>query len=310
MQHQKVEFRQRLDFGQLIAYFFDFIKYNWKGFTNIFLRYNGPFMLLFIGVSYLMVSGYFGLINSMNVYGPSEDYADYTSTALGGVMLYLLALLLVTAVNFGISSIYMSEYVKDEVNYGDIDGRLVWDKIKQRAGSLALFMFLLIMLFIGWLIIFVILAFIPIIGFLFGYALLFALFSWAGISCMAMLHQDISAGDALGVGWNLMMGSFWKCVGINFIVAIIIMVLRFFILSIPSIVAFWLFMHAVEERSMEITDTVFTIIWTIFIALATLVSIYAQALSQFMNGGLYFSLQEAKTNSFLRAKIDQIGAGD
>ena len=159
-------------------------------------------------------------------------------------------------------------------------------------------------------IIFVILAFIPLIGVLFGYVLLFGLLSWAGVSCMAMFHQELSPGDALGQGWNLIMGNFWKCVGVNFVLGIIIGILRLFILSIPSIIAFVLFYHAVEERSVEITDTLFTIIWTIFLTLATVVSIYAQAISQFMNGGLYFSLRETKTNSFLRSKIEQIGLSE
>ena len=58
------------------------------------------------------------------------------------------------------------------------------------------------------------------------------------------------------------------------------------------------------------TDSIVTIIWTLFLSIATLVSIYAQAISQFMNAGLYLSLQETKTNTFLRTKIEQIGVGE
>ena len=91
MKHEKVEFRQRLDFGQLISYFFEFVKYNWQGFSNAFLRYNGIFILAFIGVSYLMVSGYFGLINSLNINGSfSSEYESYTTTVFAGLFIYFV----------------------------------------------------------------------------------------------------------------------------------------------------------------------------------------------------------------------------
>ena len=104
MQHDKVEFRQKLDFGQLISYFFDFVKVNWKDFSNIFLRYNGWFMLIFIGLSYLMVSGYFGIISGIGIYTENNNTDSYAAMAGFGVILYLLMLLLVGAVNYGLSS--------------------------------------------------------------------------------------------------------------------------------------------------------------------------------------------------------------
>ena len=310
MQHDKVEFRQKLDFGQLISYFFDFVKVNWKDFSNIFLRYNGWFMLIFIGLSYLMVSGYFGIISGIGIYTENNNTDSYAAMAGFGVILYLLMLLLVGAVNYGLSSAYMSVYFNRDNTEIPIDGKEVWRLLKKRSGSLAVFMILLVLLFIGWFILFVIVNFIPVLGFFVGYAILFMLVAWAGVSCMAMIHEDLGPADALGVGWNLVMSSFWKCVGINFVMGLIIGFLRIAILSIPMIIAGVVFYHAVNEQSAQMTDSIVTIIWTLLLSIATLVSIYAQAISQFMNAGLYLSLQETKTNTFLRTKIEQIGVGE
>ena len=309
MQHDKVEFRQKLDFGQLISYFFDFVKFNWKDFSNIFLRYNGWFMLIFIGLSYLMVSGYFGVISGIGLYNEPRDTDTQAAMAGLGVLCYMIMLLIVGAVNYGLSSAYMSLYFKRD-NDEPIEGRDVWQLLKTKGGSLAVFMLLLILIFIGWFILFVLVNFIPVLGFLFGYAIFFMLMAWAGVSCMAMFHDDLGATEALGIGWNLVMASFWKCVGINFVMGMIIGMLRLFIMSIPAILAGVIFYHAVDQQSLKMTDSIVTIIWTLFVSIATLVSIYSQAISQFMNAGLYLSLQEAKTNTYLRTKIDQIGLGD
>ncbi|HLT50597.1 MAG TPA: hypothetical protein VKZ93_01500, partial [Arenibacter sp.] len=56
------------EFGEIISLYFDFFKANIKKFTNIFLSYNGIFLIGLVLVSYLLVSGTMTLIgNERNV---------------------------------------------------------------------------------------------------------------------------------------------------------------------------------------------------------------------------------------------------
>ena len=81
-------------------------------------------------------------------------------------------------------------------------------------------------------------------------------------------------------------------------------------MAIPLYIIYFILFHTVDQQAIDITGLLFSMIWTVFVALATLISIYMQAITQFLNGGLFYSLQEAKSNSFLRSKIDQIGLRD
>ena len=311
MKQGRVEFRQRLDFGQLNTFFFDFIKFNWKEYSNIFLRYNGIFMLIFIGISYMMVTGYFGMISTLDIYGRPEESDTYTALTIVGLIVYLILLLIVGGINFGITSVYLMEYNKNEGSQQQINGKQVWSQVKRNAGRLIGFMSLFVLIFILWGICSYIFGALPwLLDMALTYFVFFIMSAWVGISCMAMFAQDIGPADALGVGWSLLMQNFWKGVGLNLVVWIILFATRIFIMAIPLYIIYFILFHTVDQQAIDITGLLFSMIWTVFVALATLISIYMQAITQFLNGGLFYSLQEAKSNSFLRSKIDQIGLRD
>jgi len=56
-QEKYIELRVDRDFGDIISTYFDFFKQNLKKFTNVFLSYNGIFLIGLLIVSYLLVSG-------------------------------------------------------------------------------------------------------------------------------------------------------------------------------------------------------------------------------------------------------------
>jgi len=64
-QEKYIELRVDRDFGDIIQLpYFDFFKQNLKKFTNVFLSYNGIFLIGLLIVSYLLVSGVIGLITN------------------------------------------------------------------------------------------------------------------------------------------------------------------------------------------------------------------------------------------------------
>jgi len=306
MPQKKIELRQRLDVGDLVTVYFDFLKQNLKSFTNIFISFNGIFILSFLGVSYLFVTGIIGLIGSSSGMDSNSSEIDSALYLGFGVFIYLLIFIAVAALNYSISSSYLSLYVSEENT--EIDKKSVWKKVKKNLSNIIVFILLLIVIYVAYFIISVILAIIPIIGSIAQYILNFAMTSWFGVSFMVMLHEKQSVSNSFSEGWNLVFKNFWKCVGVNLIVGLLIAILLLLMLSIPGILVGFYTFHAVENDVDLMTSVTAKIIWIVTLWVFLIIITYSQALTQFINGILYFSLNEQTYNEFTRSKIEQIGS--
>jgi len=306
MPQKKIELRQRLDVGDLVTVYFDFLKQNFKSFTNIFISYNGIFILAFLGISYLLVTGLIGVFGTVS--GLNETSTEIESAMyLGfGVIIYLIIFIIVATLNYSLSSSYISLYVLQETI--EIDKKSVWKKVKKNLSNIIVFTLLLIVIYVGYFIVSVILAIIPIIGSIAQYILNFAITSWFGISFMVMIHQRKNVTDSFSEGWALVLKNFWKCVGVNLIIGILTAILLLLVLSIPGILVGIYTFHAVETDVDLMTSAVSKIVWIIALWLFLIVITYSQALTQFINGILYFSLHEQTYNENTRSKIEQIGS--
>ena len=78
MANNYIPLRINRDFGDIITAYFDFLKANLKKFTNIFISYNGIALIVLLLVSYLLVSGFIGLIAYENsyTYGVAREPMD------------------------------------------------------------------------------------------------------------------------------------------------------------------------------------------------------------------------------------------
>lgn len=309
MSQPKVELRQRMDLSQILSHFFEFVKYNIKAYANIFLRYNGIFILLLLGISYMMVSGFFGMVSATQTFDGGSQEQSMTSAAvlgLGGLSLFII-FIFVAALNYSLSSVFMIKYVNNEDPDTPIDPKEVWQKTMASMGNIVVFILLLIFIYIGYFVVSLILTIIPIVGALAQYVINFAMAAWVGIAFMVMLNEGKGVGDSFGEAWNLMTKNFWKCVGTNFILGVIFAILFLFVLSVPGIIiGLWTF-HAVDVGDNVITSVAYKLVWTVVLCAVLVGSAFSQSLSQFGNGVLYYSLNEAKYNKHLRAKIEQIG---
>ena len=68
MTEKYIPLRVNREFGDIITTYFDFFKQNIKKFTNVFLSYNGVFLIGLLIASYLLVSGFIGFIAYENSY--------------------------------------------------------------------------------------------------------------------------------------------------------------------------------------------------------------------------------------------------
>ncbi|AXT60319.1 hypothetical protein D1816_08135 [Aquimarina sp. AD10] len=307
MNDNYIELKQRRDLGEIISTYFDFLKQNIKSFTNVFIAYNGIFIFLLLGASYLMVTGFIGVFSSESGFGNSTETESNLLIGLGFI-LFFMVFIAVAALNYSLASSYIISYNKEKKI---IDNRKdVWSIVVNNLGRIILFILLLIVIYIAYSIVNFIISIIPVLGFFASVVLSLGISSWLGISFMVMLSENKSPGDALGEGWDLVKDNFWKCIGSNFVLGILVGILILLILTIPGFIVGIYTYHIVENGFDFENSIVAKIIFTFGLCALLVVMAYSQSLSQLVNGVLYFSLHEEKYNIHTREKIDQIGAGE
>jgi membrane protease YdiL (CAAX protease family) len=293
--------------GEIVSTYFDFLKQNVKSFTNVFIAYNGLFIFLLLGASYLLVTGFIGMINVESGFGNSNQ--DEAAIYIGfGAIIFIGVFIIIAALNYSLASAYMIQY--DQKKQIVEDRTNVWAVVKDNSSRIIIFMLLLMVIYIGYYIVNIIVSFIPILGFFGSLILSFGITSWLGVSFMVMFHERKSPSEALGIGWDLVKSNFWKCVGSNFILGMLVGILLLLLLTIPGVIIGFYTFHVVESGFNVADSIVAKIIYTFGLCALLIVSAYSQSLSQFVNGILFFSLHEEKYNTHTREKINQIGASE
>ncbi|MDT0608551.1 hypothetical protein [Croceitalea rosinachiae] len=309
MTENYISLRVNRDFGDIITTYFDFFKQNIKKFTNVFLSYNGIFLIGLLIVSYLLVSGFMGVIayEDSYTYGVAREPMDskyMILVGIGGIM-FLIIFIMVAVLNYGLASSYMIKY---EDKQGDnFDKKEVWEYAKSQFGNIVLFILLMIPIFLVLMIISIILAFIPLVGIFANYISQFFIQAWLGVSFYDMLQNKKGVTDALGEGWSLVTKNFWRSIGVNFILGLLIGVLIMVALIVPGVIIGVYTFHVVENDVAYSTSIVATVIYTLGTSLFLIIAVYGQCLSQFVNGILYYALHEKTYNVNTRSKIEEIG---
>ncbi len=312
MKDKYIELRINRDFGDILSVYFEFLRQNIKKFTNVFLSYNGIFLVGLLITSYLMVSGFVGMISeNSNVYGMGSGESNegtYWTYIIVGSIIFFIIFILVAGFNFSLSSSYLVKY--DEHKGQGFDKREVWEHTKGNFGNTFLFIILLIPIYILFFIVAVVFAFIPLVGMFAQYIVQFAMTAWIGVSFFSMMSQSKGVIDGFGEGWNLVINNFWRSVGVNFILGLLNGLLFFIILIVPSIIIGIYTFHVVENNVDVGGSVISTVIYTLGLCLLLILMVYAQCLSQFVNGVLFYALHEKTYNINTRSKIDQIGQTD
>lgn len=312
MKDNYIPLRVNRDFGEIISVYFDFFKQNIKNFTNVFVSYNGIFLIGLLISSYLLVSGFIGLIAAES----NQDFSsaslilgdDYTIYLITGGTLFFIIFLFVAILNYSLASGYMIKYVERKTH--TFEKKEVWDYIKSQFGNIAVFVLLLIPIYLVFFITSFILAIIPLLGIFIQYTLQFFVTAWVGVSFFDMLEKKKGVTDALGEGWRLVSNNFWKSVGVNFILGLLLGILLIITLIVPGIVIGLYTFHVVENEVDYSQSITATVIYTLSTCLILIILVYGQCLTQFVNGILYYALYEKTYNQSTRERIEQIGQND
>jgi len=312
MKDNYIPLKVNREFGGIISAYFDFFKQNIKSFTNVFLSYNGVFLIGLLITSYLLVSGFIGMIAHESGQSPFSDNLAaeeeyYVYLGIGGFLFFVI-FLGVAFLNYSLSTSYMIKY--EETKDSNVDKKEVWQYAKSQFGNILLFVLLLIPIYLVYFIVAIILAIIPLLGFFAQYIVQFFLTAWVGVSFFDMLANKKGVTEALGEGWKLVTGSFWKSIGVNFILGLLLGLLLMVALIIPGIIIGVYTFHVVENDVDYTNSIVSTIVYTLGLSIFLIIAVYGQCLSQFINGILYYALHEKTYNENTRARIEQIGQND
>ncbi|WP_282051131.1 hypothetical protein [Maribacter aquivivus] len=312
MKDNYIPLRVNRDFGGIVSVYFDFFKQNIKNFTNVFISYNGVFLIGLLITSYLLVSGFLGMIaqeSSNNSFGNGNEFEQdyYIYLGVGG-FLFVIIFLGVAFLNYSLSTSYMIKYV--ETRDENVDKKEVWELAKSQFGNIFVFVLLLIPIYFVYFIAAIILNIIPLLGFIAQYIVQFGLTAWIGVSFFDMLQKKKGVTEALGEGWKLVTTNFWKSIGVNFILGLLLGILLMIALIVPGIIVGVYTFHVVENNVDYSHSIVSTIVYTLGTCIVLIIAVYGQCLSQFVNGLLYYALHEKIYNENTRATIEQIGQND
>lgn len=312
MKDNYIPLRVNRDFGEIISVYFDFFKQNIKNFTNVFISYNGIFLIGLLITSYLLVSGFIGMIayetNQDSFSGGIGFEQDYFIYLIVGGILFFIIFILIAILNYSLASGFMIKYVENRNQ--NFDKKEIWEFAKSQFGNIVLFILLLIPIYFVFMIAAIIFAIIPILGIFIQYIFQFFISAWIGVSFFDMLSKKKGVTEALGEGWRLVTSNFWKSVGVNFILGLLLGILLMITLMIPGIILGIYTFHVVENNVDYTNSIVTTVIYTLGTCFVLFIAVYGQCLTQFINGILYFALHEKTYNENTRATIEQIGLND
>ncbi len=301
-----IDLKQRRDIGEIISVYFDFFKKHLKPYLNIFIRYNGLFILGFLLASYLMVTGFVGSIRANPITGTSTNDSDLL---LGlGALTFLGLFVVASILNHGLAASYLVNYEKKPGL--DLDKKAVWELVYNNLGRVLLFILLLILLYIPVVIIGVVVSFLPVVGILVRYMVGLIFSSWMGVAFMPIFYENRDVADSLGEGWRLVTQHFWKSVLVNFILSLLLFILLAVVLMVPGVLIGIYAFHSMENGIDLAESPVATIIWTLALCIFLILYTLLQSLMQLGNGVLYFSIHEETYNHNARSRIEQIGAGE
>jgi hypothetical protein len=226
---------------------------------------------------------------------------------VAGVIVLLLIVFVTSLINYSFSSAYIADYVDNE---GHIESKSIWRSILNNLGTIIIFIFIGGILYIAYLIISGILAFIPFLGMLIQYGLSFTMTAVFGLTFMSIFSNKKGFGEAISEGFNFTFSNFWRVVLFGLVIGILNLMITLLILSIPSVIIGIYVYFSVDSNIDIATSTFSTLVFTFGFAAFLLSFIYTQALSQLSYGILYYNLYEMKYNIYLQKKIDQIGVNE
>ena len=306
MNEKYIELRTRSTFGDIINTYFLFLKHNFKTYTNLYLRYNAISIILALVCSYLLATGFMGLVSRDFRFGMDNNSSSDNYLIAGGIIL-VLVFFITTSINYSFSSAYIADYANHN---GKVESKRIWKSIMSNIGTIIVFILIGAFLYLIYLFIAGVLSLIPLLGFFAQYGLNFTMSAIFGLTFMSIFSTKKGFSEAISEGFDFTFSNFWRIVLFGLVIGLLGFVFMVTLFQIPTYLMGIYVYFSVESGIDLTTSTVATLFFTLWFAIILIFLIYVQALSQIAYGILYYNLFEVKHNVFLQNKIDQIGINE
>ena len=306
MNEKYIELRTRSTFGDIINTYFLFLKHNFKTYTNLYLRYNAISIILALVCSYLLATGFMGLVSRDFRFGMDNNSSSDNYLIAGGIIL-VLVFFITTSINYSFSSAYIADYANHN---GKVESKRIWKSIMSNIGTIIVFILIGAFLYLIYLFIAGVLSLIPLLGFFAQYGLNFTMSAIFGLTFMSIFSTKKGFSEAISEGFDFTFSNFWRIVLFGLVIGLLGFVFMMTLFQIPTYLMGIYVYFSVESGIDLTTSTVATLFFTLWFAIILIFLIYVQALSQIAYGILYYNLFEVKHNVFLQNKIDQIGINE
>lgn len=306
------ELFKKRDFGELFNDTFGLLKMKWKNYFGNYLKINFLILIIFMVFAYFFSEFYskiiFGGADNPDQLRYIEEFFSLNSTLIGiaGLILMILIMIL-TVIQISYPIMYL-KLIENDVNY-DPKASEITTLIKQNFGRMLLFGLLTfivvgilasIAIFLSFLLMFLII----------GVFLLIILVPYvSALIYLSMFHYiDKKSGyfDALGFAFNTIHNNFWKVIGCNLILLLILQIANMIITSIPAMIIFTMGFVSMQETG-DADAGFMPIALAVIYGVSIILSMFMNNLIVINFGLIYYGELERKESVFAKSEIDQIG---
>ena len=291
---------KKRDFSQLISDTISFFKIEGKNYFKSYFTINGGLLLILVVLISLFVKIFFeGMFSAIqNNENPNffvEQMFSNLGLFIGLGFLMFFAIILVSVINYTFPVIYLKILEEGKTP----TTKEIIDRLKLKAGRSILFFitFLLIMVIIGFPLLFIL---IP------------AVSSWIAQSYYHYINTNSGYFDALFKGYEIIGKKFWPIIGSTAIMYVIVQIILTLITFIPYIFGLMtMFTNPdLNETNTQETFGFIMIFVTVLMTISILFNYTLQNLILINQGIIYYSIKEADENISVNNEIESIGSNE
>jgi hypothetical protein len=300
---EKINFREKRDFSEIMNATFGFIKQEFIPMLKILLFTVAPVALL-VGIFFHYLINF--VIDMFQMFNSPEISGGYIFKNLAihfglTITSYIVATIMVSAAVFGYIKVYVDEGPNTEISLGKIGKWLKWDFWRLLLAAIVLsFLGLFVQLFVNIL---------PLIGIIIYMFLSVFITAITYLIYMIMVYERNSFFKAFSRSFELITNFWWVSFGLVAVTMIIQWSLSMSVAA-PSAVAYGVYIYHTIKSANEAAvhySPFWQVIGAIFTALASITVLLLQAITLTAMAFHYFNLVERKEGPGLIEQIDKIG---
>ena len=309
-------FKQR-DFGELFNDTFSFFKQKGKNYMGNYLKVTAFFLILLVVLIFIMSKFYFGVIFSgMDTSAVQNDYIEQYFENNIGLILGMGTLIFIVIILISLIQIsYPVFYLKLLENNGNYQPKAseISKQIRQNFGRLVVF-FILTLFIVGIASMIALTISALLIFVLVGLFLLLLLIPYInGVVYLSfyhyMSHPNIGYFDALGFAISTIHNNFWRVIGSNLLITLIIQILVSIISMIPYMFFFVSMFTTLSSGEVNDPSDMNGMLYALAAtyAVVLLVSFILNNIVIVNFGLIYYGERERIENRSARNELDEIG---